>query len=196
MSARGDATRTKLVDTTIRLVREVGYAKTTTRAIAQAAGVAEGTLYRHFPDKATLFAEAVLQQNKHVVDWIETLPARAGTATVATNLTDCLTHLATLRADILPLELAILTDPELARVTPPPGALPGPPGRLAEYLRAEQDLGRLRADADPDHCAVVLLALLFGMAMHPPLPPDQRLLPALPGIADAVDILLKGLAPQ
>ncbi|MFI8251982.1 TetR/AcrR family transcriptional regulator [Streptomyces filamentosus] len=196
MSARGNATRTKLVDTTIRLVREVGYAKTTTRAIAQAAGVAEGTLYRHFPDKASLFAEAVLQQNQHVVDWIDTLPARAGTATVAANLTDCLTRLATLRADILPLELAILTDPELARVAPPPGALPGPPGRLAEYLRAEQDLGRLRADADPDHGAVVLLALLFGMAMHPPLSPDQHPLPALPGIADAVDILLRGIAPQ
>lgn len=120
MSARGDATRSKLVDTTIRLVSELGYAKTTTRAIAQAAGVAEGTLYRHFPDKATLFAEAVLQQNQHVVDWIDMLPARAGTATVAANLTDCLTHLATLRADILPLELAILTDPELARVAPPP----------------------------------------------------------------------------
>ncbi|MER6037440.1 MULTISPECIES: TetR/AcrR family transcriptional regulator [unclassified Streptomyces] len=196
MSARGDATRTKLVDTTIRLVSEVGYAKTTTRAIAQAAGVAEGTLYRHFPDKATLFAEAVLQQNKHVVDWIDTLPARAGTHTVAANLTDCLTQLATLRADILPLELAILTDPELARVAPPPGALPGPPGRLAEYLRAEQKLGRLRADADADHSAVVLLALLFGMALNPPMAPDQNLLPSLPTIADTVDIILKGIAPR
>ncbi|MFE2231786.1 TetR/AcrR family transcriptional regulator [Streptomyces sp. NPDC059442] len=196
MTPRGTATRTKLVDTTIRLVSELGYAKTTTRAIAQAAGVAEGTLYRHFPDKATLFAEAVLQQNQHVVDWIDALPARAGTGTVKANLTDCLTHLAALRAEILPLELAILTDPELARVAPPPGTLPGPPGRLAEYLRAEQALGRLRVDADPDHSAVVLLALLFGMAMHPPMPPGQSSLPSLPGIADAVDLILKGLAPH
>lgn len=196
MAPRGTATRTKLVDTTIRLVSELGYARTTTRAIAQAAGVAEGTLYRHFPDKATLFAEAVLRQNQHVVDWIDTLPARAGTATVRANLTDCLTHLAALRADILPLELAILTDPELARVAPPPGTLPGPPGRLADYLRAEQDLGRLRADADPEHSAVVLLALLFGMAMSPPVPPGRHAPPALPSIAEAVDIVLKGLAPR
>lgn len=196
MASRGTATRTRLISTTIRLVSELGYAKTTTRAIAQAAGVAEGTLYRHFPDKATLFAEAVLQQNQHVVDWIDTLPARAGTATVAANLTDCLTHLATLRADILPLELATLTDPELARVAPPPGALPGPPGRLTEYLRAEQELGRLRTDADPAHSAVVLLALLFGMSMNPPIPPDQQAVPALPSVADAVDIILKGLEPR
>ncbi|MFE2918307.1 TetR/AcrR family transcriptional regulator, partial [Kitasatospora indigofera] len=156
MATRGSATRTKLVETAVRLVGELGYAKTTTRAIAQAAGVAEGTLYRHFPDKASLFFEAVLQQHQHVVDWMDALPARAGTATVTANLTDCLTRLATLRATILPLELAILTDPELARTAPPPGTLPGPPGRLAEYLRAEQHLGRLRTDADPSHTAVVL----------------------------------------
>lgn len=195
MAARGDATRTKLVSTTIRLVSELGYVKTTTRAIAQAAGVAEGTLYRHFPDKAALFAEAVMQQNQQVLDWVDTLPARAGTATVEANLTDCLTHLATLRADILPLELAILTDPELARVAPPPGTLPGPPGRLAEYLRGEQRLGRVRDDADPVHSAVVLLAMLFGLALQPPLPADRELAPALPGIRDAVDIVVKGLAP-
>ncbi|MFE2917609.1 hypothetical protein [Kitasatospora indigofera] len=40
-----------------------------------------------------------------------------------------------------------------------------PPGRLAEYLRAEQHLGRLRTDADPSHTAVVLLALLFGLGL-------------------------------
>ncbi|MFB8247268.1 TetR/AcrR family transcriptional regulator [Streptomyces sp. NPDC055952] len=193
MAPRGTATRTKLVDTAIRLVGELGYAKTTTRAIAQAAGVAEGTLYRHFPDKATLFVEAIMRQNQHVVDWIDGLPARAGTATVAANLTDCLTQLATLRADILPLELALLTDPELARVAPPAGALPGPPGRLTEYLRAEQELGRLRSDIDPAHGAVVLLSMLFGMAMSPPLPPDT--LAALPTMAQAVDVVLHGLLP-
>ncbi|MFE4601912.1 hypothetical protein ACFRKE_13760 [Kitasatospora indigofera] len=40
-----------------------------------------------------------------------------------------------------------------------------PPGRLAECLRAEQHLGRLRTDADPSHTAVVLLALLFGLGL-------------------------------
>ncbi|MFP8961426.1 TetR/AcrR family transcriptional regulator [Streptomyces nanhaiensis] len=195
MAARGDATRAKLIATTIRLVGELGYAKTTTRAIAQAAGVAEGTLYRHFPDKAALFAEAIFRQNQQVIDWVETLPARAGTATVAANLTDCLTHLAGLRADILPLELAVLTDPELARAAPPPGTLPGPPGRLAEYLRAEQRLGRVRGDVDAAQGAVVLLALLFGLAMNPPAPGDRQPPPSLPGIREAVEIVLKGLEP-
>lgn len=196
MSARGDATRAKLVATTIQLVSELGYAKTTTRAIAQAAGVAEGTLYRHFPDKTTLFAQAVLHKNQEVLDWVETLPGRAGTATVADNLTDCLTHLATLRADILPLELAILADPELARAAPPPGALPGPPGQLAQYLEAEQELGRLRRDADPSHIAIVLLAMLFGLAISPPHSPGAHTASAIPTIRDAVELVLRGLSPH
>ncbi len=37
MAARGDATRDKLLDATIQLVREVGYAQTTTRAVSSVA---------------------------------------------------------------------------------------------------------------------------------------------------------------
>ncbi|MFJ8967001.1 TetR/AcrR family transcriptional regulator [Lentzea sp. NPDC102401] len=196
MSARGDATRAKLIATTIRLVSELGYTKTTTRAIAQAAGIAEGTLYRHFPDKATLFGAAVLHKNQQVVDWVENLPDRAGTATVVDNLTDCLTHLAALRTDVIPLELAILTDPELARAAPPPGSLPGPPGQLAQYLEAEQQLGRLRRDADPVHTAIVLLAMLFGLAISPPRSPAAHSASAMPTIRDAVELVLQGLDPH
>ncbi|MEV7203121.1 hypothetical protein [Streptomyces griseoluteus] len=34
------------------------------------------------------------------------------------------------------------------------------------------------------------------MAMNPSLAPDREALPALPGISDTVDIILKGLAPH
>ncbi|MFC7484331.1 TetR/AcrR family transcriptional regulator [Luedemannella flava] len=80
MAARGDATRDKLLDATIRLVREVGYTQTTTRAIAQAAGVAEGTLYRHYPDKAGLFVAAIGRQSGPAVAWARDLPHGPGPA--------------------------------------------------------------------------------------------------------------------
>jgi AcrR family transcriptional regulator len=193
LSARGDATRDRLLDATIQLVREVGYAQTTTRAIAQAAGVAEGTLYRHYPDKAGLFAAAIGRQSAPITAWVRDLPARAGTGTVAGNLTDCLTRLATLRADIVPFELAMLTDPELARPAAPPGiAEPGPPEFLAQYLEAEQQRGRIRGDIDPRKIAVVLLATLFGLAV-----PPRRTIDALgaswPEIGDAVHIVVDGI---
>ncbi|RZU51174.1 TetR family transcriptional regulator [Krasilnikovia cinnamomea] len=193
MASRGDATRDRLLDATIQLVRDVGYAQTTTRAIAQAAGVAEGTLYRHYPDKAGLFAAAVGRQSAPVTAWARDLPARAGAGTVAGNLTDCLTRLATLRTDIVPFELAMLTDPDLGRAAAAARtAEPGPPEFLTQYLQAEQHLGRIRADLDPAKIAVVLLATLFGLAV-----PSQRTTDALggswPDITDAVHILIDGI---
>lgn len=200
MTARGVATRGRLIEATLAVVREQGYAHTTVRAIATAAGVAEGTLYRHFPDKAALFFAAVVERHAPVMAWVGELPARAGQNTVQENLTECLRRLSVLQADVVPLELAILADPELARqraraVPAPGGPLPGPAGDVAAYLAAEQQLGRVRSDVDPTHLAVVVLATLLGLVLAPgplaPLEGDDGD-PALIDIA--VRLLLDGMA--
>lgn len=170
MTDRGRATRAKLIDATLAVVREVGYAHASTRAIAQAAGVAEGTIYRHFPDKVSLFFAAVLESNIPIVDWMATLPSRAGTDTVEGNLIDAVTQLAGLRDQIIPLELAIAVDPDLGaqrrRILDAAGGTlpPGPPDAIAAYLGEERRLGRIRADVDPQEAAIVILATLFGLA--------------------------------
>ena len=113
MTERGDATRARLIEATLNVVREVGYAHASTRAIAQAAGVAEGTIYRHFPDKASLFFATILESNAPIVAWVTAARAR-GQGTVEANLIDAAVQLAGLRDQIVPLELAIVADPELA----------------------------------------------------------------------------------
>src|SRR5450756_1132234 len=115
MSERGARTRARLIQATTDVVGQVGYARATTRAIADAAGVAEGTIYRHFPDKQHLFFAAVLERNAPVIDWVSQFPARAGQASVRENLRDALVQLGRLRADLLPLELSLRADPDLAR---------------------------------------------------------------------------------
>ena len=63
VNARGERTRTKLIRATVEVAADVGYARATTKAIADAAGVAEGTIYRHYPDKRHLFFAAVFDRN-------------------------------------------------------------------------------------------------------------------------------------
>ena len=56
---RSATTRGLLLDATIELLVEVGYANTTTTLIAERAGVSRGAQLHHFPSKAALVAEAV-----------------------------------------------------------------------------------------------------------------------------------------
>jgi len=196
---RGEVTRARLIEATAQVVREVGYAHASTRAIAKAAGVAEGTIYRHFPDKGALFLAAVMESNRPIIEWVAGLPARAGLDTVEANLADCLVRLAGLRDQMLPLELALLTDPELAGQnrrmdSVRPGALPaGPPEYVADYLAAEQRLGRVRTDVAPDQMAIVILATLFGLSilLHSAGTTMTRDL-----LATAIGILLAGIEPS
>jgi AcrR family transcriptional regulator len=197
VTRRGEATRKRLIEATLSVAREVGYAHASTRAIAQAAGVAEGTIYRHFPHKASLFFAAVLESNGPVVGWVATLPERAGQGTVEDNLTEAALRLATMRDQIMPLELAIAADPELAaqrqRIVAASGtSLPGPPEAVAAYLAAEQRLGRVRPEIDSREAAVLILAALFGLAA------DQSIGDAglsRDRLAAAIRLLVRGIQP-
>ncbi len=52
-------TRGKLLDVTIRSILEVGYAQTTTRRVAELAGVSQGAQTHHFPHRVDLVGAAV-----------------------------------------------------------------------------------------------------------------------------------------
>ncbi|MCU0265812.1 MAG: TetR/AcrR family transcriptional regulator [Actinomycetia bacterium] len=203
---RGEATRDRLLRAVRDVVADVGYPHATTRAIAEAAGVAEGTIYRHYPDKATLFLAAVADANRPVLAAMADLPGRAGTGTVAGNLTEALGQLAQLRQQMLPLELAMLTDPDLAAqrarlhaeasagAGPSAAGLPDPPGLLADYLAAEQAHGRVRADLAVGPAAVTILAALLGLALAPGTDPSSATVD--PGVlAHLVDVVTRGLQP-
>jgi AcrR family transcriptional regulator len=192
VTARGDHTKAKLIRATTSLVAQVGYHAATTRAIADAAGVSEGTIYRHFPDKRALFFAAILEGQEELLHWMSGLPDQAGTAELTETLTECLRRLSALRQTVLPLELALATDPELAKAheTSDLGtavaALGGPPDQLARYLAAEQRLGRIRPDVDPVKVAIILLAAVFALAVSQ-IPSNEVT------AADVVKVLVDGI---
>lgn len=60
-------TRTRILNAALKLFARQGYDGTTTRDLAERAGVAEGTLFRHFTNKKAILVEVATQ------GWIEIL---------------------------------------------------------------------------------------------------------------------------
>ena len=66
--ARRVATRERIVDAALEQVAAGGYASAGVNAVAARAGVAVGTVYRHFPSKGDLFAEAFRRASQRELD--------------------------------------------------------------------------------------------------------------------------------
>jgi AcrR family transcriptional regulator len=65
-TAKSERTRAHVREVAIRMLRDVGYERTTMRAIATAAGVSTGNAYYHFPSKDALVQELYLDvQREH-----------------------------------------------------------------------------------------------------------------------------------
>jgi AcrR family transcriptional regulator len=66
--ARRAETRRRITSTARELIAEGGYVAAPVAAVADRAGVAVGTVYRHFPSKSDLFAEVFREASQHEVD--------------------------------------------------------------------------------------------------------------------------------
>ena len=73
--ARRDAVRERIVQAAREQVGEGGYASASVQAVARRAGVATGTVYRHFPSKAELFAEVFRRASQRELDVVTEVTA-------------------------------------------------------------------------------------------------------------------------
>jgi AcrR family transcriptional regulator len=79
--ARRAETRERIVVAARELIAEGGYVAAQIATVADRAGVAVGTVYRHFPSKSDLFAEVFREASQHEVDAMsEAVHATSGTA--------------------------------------------------------------------------------------------------------------------
>lgn len=68
MAAKSEQTRQRVADVALKMFRELGFEKTTMRAIAQEAGVSVGNAYYYFASKDDLVQELYAQvQSEHAV---------------------------------------------------------------------------------------------------------------------------------
>jgi len=197
-------TRQVLIDAATEVFLRRGFSRATTKEIAKTAGLAEGTIYRHFDDKYALFHEVFLARSGETVEELARFPERAGKGTVRDNLEDLLRLIGSMVEHATSLMASMWADPEVARSFEayvrervPKGLEAGPVGIVAAYIRAEQELGRIRGDVAAADAAAVVASVPFASAM------DRALSEYLPTPGDfsssgraAVDILAQGLAPQ
>jgi AcrR family transcriptional regulator len=168
--------REQLFDAAERVLLAGGPNALTTRAVTTEAGCAHGVLHRHFADFDDFLAEFVLDRITRIEGQAAVLRGSAGTGTVAGNLTSALTDLFGSIAREM-FGLLIFRDELRARLRQArPGRLPlirEAAVMIASYLAAEQDLGRIAADADISTLATTLIgAAHLQFAGRDGTPPD------------------------
>ncbi|TDD32684.1 TetR family transcriptional regulator [Actinomadura sp. KC06] len=194
----GDRTlRQHLIATAERMLAERGAAVPTVREIARAAGVADGVLYNHFAGKEELLAHALRARAESVGAGLGPLP-EPGAGTVEENLRAYVRHGLIVHNALLPALAGLLARPDvLARFAELSGGEEDWNRRLAAYLRAERDLGRLAADARVDAatsmivgaCHESVLSVLFqGRGIAREVSVDV--------VDDLVAAVVHGLAPR
>ena len=143
-----------------------GLVRATTKEIARAAGLSEGTLYNHFANKEELFLCALNELPSGFVSLIRGLHERAGTEPVSSVLAQVARSALAFYGEAVPMGASFFADPELlARhrgLLQQRGAGPQRANEaVAAYLRSEQKLGRVRGDANPDAVAYMLLGAIY-----------------------------------
>lgn len=158
-----DAVRAHILDAARRVMADKGLASASTRAIADEAGVAGGTLYNYFDGHADLVAKCIVQHARNLMGPVSGLQGRAGNGSVAQNLRWFVRQAATVLDQLVPAFAAAFSDPALLtavqREMASGDVADDPTKVLEQYLRAERDLGRLSADADCRAAASILVSL-------------------------------------
>lgn len=81
MRTKEQQTREKIINCALRIFAKEGFFKTTVDDIAQAAGLAKGTLYLYFKDKASLYVSVIEEHFKVGIDYLRRVEEESITST-------------------------------------------------------------------------------------------------------------------
>ncbi|NUR98499.1 MAG: TetR/AcrR family transcriptional regulator [Kribbellaceae bacterium] len=156
-------TRDEILDAAADVLRTQGYARATTKSIAQVAGYSEAALYKHFADKSAILLAVMHERMPELPGSLKELIGNPGSGTVRGNLTRLARTAIDFYTEGFPILVSLFSSRELLTAhrlrlkelnAGPHRAQEG----LVRYLREEQRLGRIRRTADVQAAA----ALLFG----------------------------------
>jgi len=163
--------KTTILEAAEKVLLANGLAKTTTKEIARAAGCSEGSLYNHFKNKEDIYLQVLRGQLKSLMGALTRLHSLTGKDTVRQNLETVVLAALHDYFDSMSLICSIFSEPDIlhrhregftSRNEGPHRANEA----VAAYIRKEQQLGRIRQDADPRAAADTLLGSCFQHAFQ------------------------------
>jgi AcrR family transcriptional regulator len=193
-------TRQYILEAAERMLQSKGLARLTNKEIAQEAGCAEGTLYKHFETKEELILSAI---EEHLPDFLAVVQDdRIGYGSLEANVQDIAHAAIRYYRKLVPLATSLFADMELmARFRHWMQEQQAGPlnlyEKVADYLAAEQQIGRLNQAIQPFNVAALLLGACFQYVFvqyfqgQDPFPVSEQVY-----VAGLVQTLLMGGAPQ
>ena len=88
----GDLRREQILEAARRCFARYGYAGTTTKSVAAAAAISEGLLFKHFPTKAALYAEILVEACEADPEMHRLLELEPSTSTLVILIRDMVAH--------------------------------------------------------------------------------------------------------
>ncbi|GHO45888.1 TetR/AcrR family transcriptional regulator [Ktedonospora formicarum] len=153
-------TRKYILEAAEQMLQTKGLARLTNKEIADAAGCAEGTLYKHFETKEALILAAI---EENVPDFLTVVQQeRVGQGAIEENVRDIARASIRYYRKLLPLSTALFADIDLLNhfrlwMQEHKGGPLNIYERVANYVAAEQRLGRLKSEIEPFSFAALLL---------------------------------------
>ena len=191
---------TKILTAAAELFGERGYKGTTTRALAERAGVNEVTIFRYFGNKqGVLKALGTSWASNFAGLAVDELSGTGDTASTLVRLAQIETAWAR-QSGAVAMRLALdrKTSPEVAEAMGEGGPEDNFMGLVA-YLAKQQAAGDLRADLDPRVMAEVFFALTSSLAMSRQLLSDGRITYDMPEEEvgrQVLELYLTGVGPN
>jgi len=159
-----------MLDAAAHVMRTRGMARATTKEIAKAAGYSEAALYKHFRDKTEIFL-AVLAERvpSSLGSMLANLGERSGKESVQDTLQELAREALGFYYETFVMAASVFSEPQLlaahrAEVRQRDAGPHHVSDVVANYIAAEQDLGRIRANVDPRAAADLLLGACFQHA--------------------------------
>lgn len=161
--------RERIIAAAAEVMSHRGLAHATTKEIARAAGCSEALLYKHFRDKQDLFLAVLHEWMPGFLDALERLPDRVGTGSVQGHLEGLARAAVPFFEQVMPMASSLFSERGLlAKNADTLRARNAGPHkgneRVADYLRAEQRLGRIAKGVDPDAAAALFVGACWQRA--------------------------------